>query len=124
MRTLDLGDFRFSADEGFGVHTVVLRGPESSPVMVAGRAATFRPTVVIARSERPLADQAELEAFAEASVSVLRKLPGFQQVSRDLLVIPAGNPAALQRHRFQDEHGLKVEQLQLYVAQRGPALVI
>ncbi|MCC7382715.1 MAG: hypothetical protein IT384_12845 [Deltaproteobacteria bacterium] len=124
MRTLELGDFKISVEDSFGVHTLVLRGPDVAAGVVSGKSAQFRPTLVVARSERPIKDKAELEIFADVSVSLLKPIPGFREISRKTLATPAGNPAVLQRHRFLNEHGLEVEQLQLYVHQKGPALVL
>jgi hypothetical protein len=124
MRTFDFGDFRMQIDGGFGVHTVVLRGPDSAAGVVAGRPAQFRATLVIARSERPLKHKAELESFADVSVNLLKQQPGFKQISRETIQLPSKSQGVLQRHRFKNEHGLEVEQLQLYLLQKGPALII
>ncbi len=124
MGTLELGDLRFSIDNGFSLHTLVLRGNKSTEVQIEGRAASFRPTMVVARTERPLKDKKELELYAEASVRQLQAKPEFKEVSRKPMRLPKGGPAIIQRHRFKDDHDLLVEQLQFFALQKGPAVVI
>lgn len=124
MGTLDLGDLRFSIDDSFGLHTLVLRGTKSTEIEIDGRPASFRSTLVVARTERPLKDKKELEMYAEASARQLQAKADFKEVSRKPMKLPKGNPAILQRHKFKDEHGLLVEQLQLFALQKGPAVVL
>lgn len=124
MAPIHCGDFTLEQSPGFETHTLVLRASNSIEIALGGQGAQFRATLIVGRAERPLVDAAELRAFVEVSVGMLKSHKGFAQVDRATVTTAAGSPAILQQHTFENELGLRVQQMQLYVLSKGPALTV
>ncbi len=126
MSNVSLGALAVRLPDSFAPHTSVFVGPEehaeSVRLAVFKRPIPFRPNVVITMGERPVARDG-LEAYVEEQIALLRPLKAFQEKSRESVVCDNGEAGVLQRHVFSNADGVKIEQLQLYVAYGDTAAI-
>ncbi|MEL6545266.1 MAG: DcrB-related protein [Myxococcota bacterium] len=119
MADIQLGSLGVKLPESFNVHTSVFVGPEeeAEPIRLAifKKPIPFRPNVVITMAERAV-EPGGLEEYVEEQIALLRPLKQFQHVDRETVTCDNGEAGVLQRHVFLNADGVKIEQLQLYVA--------
>ncbi len=125
--TFELGDFRFEAPKSFSPHMLVLVGPahEAKPVRLATQTkpVAFRANLTATPGEHPLAPDETLDSYVAEQVAGLAALSAFTQIERRPVPRDAGT-AVLQHHRFANQEGMQIEQLQLYAEYGGRVLVL
>jgi hypothetical protein len=115
---LTVGRLRLDADPRFRLGQIILTDDDVVPVQAKGGKRGYRASFVVTTSGAPVEPPA-LRAYVDGQVREIAALPGFKQLGQE----DGPGESIYQRHQFSDDHGVPLEQLQLYVARGGPVVV-
>ena len=123
MPDVTLGALKLALPPEFELQSAVFIGPADAGS--SGDAALpgpiFQSSINVTTAEREIAP-AQLVTYVAEQIKALGQLSQYKVIAREDIPTPKG-AAILVHHRFEDE-GTAVEQLQLYFAAPGTALIV